>query len=169
MTQQFRKSEPVNKSSLGTSAFRLEIKRIPNVTFFCTKANIPAIELPTILEYNPNQRFSSPGDKISFSPLMVQFKLDEDLTNYTEIFNWLVGMSVFQIGNIPILEDSDRFSDASLFTLTNSTNPNKIIKYHDIYPMGLSSVDFDSQVTSIDYVDVVASFGYSYFTIESVV
>jgi hypothetical protein len=166
MTDQLRQSEPTNKSMLNADSGKLMINRLPLISYFCTKAPIPAIEMSTIVEPNPNQNFSSPSDKIMFSPLVIEFKLDEDLSNYIELYRWLVGMSVYPIGDIPVLLDSERFSDATLFTFTNFKKKNRIVKFVDLYPLALSQVDFDTQQTSVEYITMSASFGYRHFTIE---
>ena len=81
-----------NRNFLSPVGFKFGLKRSPAVAFFCNEANIPDMTLgiteqPTYLRDIP-----TPGDKIQFGDLNLRFLVDEDLTNYMEIQNWIRGL-----------------------------------------------------------------------------
>ena len=58
------------------------------------------------------------------------------------------------------------FSDATLTLLTNKNNPIAEVKFQDLYPVSLSSLDFSQEQTSVDYLKAQAEFQYKYYTIN---
>ena len=81
---------PSNKNFLSPLNFKFQIKKAPHVNFFIQKVNIPSISIET--NPSPNNPFVKtpiPGEHISYSDLSISFKVDEDLTNYMELHNWI--------------------------------------------------------------------------------
>ena len=81
-----------NRNFLSPVGFKFGLQRAAGVAFFCNEANIPDMTLgiteqPTYLRDIP-----TPGDKIQFGDLNLRFLVDEDLTNYMEIQNWIRGL-----------------------------------------------------------------------------
>ena len=61
--------------------------------------------------------------------------------------------------------DKDYKYDARLMILTSHNNPQKEIKFNDLFPISLSSIEFNAQSTDIEYVQAQVTFKYSYFEI----
>jgi len=97
------------------------------------------------------------SDKIEYGPFECSFLVDEDLTNYKEIYNWLYNQADNQ--------SSDDFRDITLSILSSANNVNKQIKFVDARPTSLSSLPFDITTTDVEYLTVVVSFDYSYFVL----
>ena len=97
-----------NRNFLAPVGFKFTLKRSPAAAFFCNQANIPDITLgiaeqPTYLRDIP-----IPGDKIQFGDLRITFLVDEDLTNFMEIQNWIRGLGYPEtLKQFDELEESD--------------------------------------------------------------
>ena len=81
-----------NRNFLSPTGFRFILKRSPEAAFFCNQANIPALDLGTTVQPNYLRDIPVPGDKIEFGDLTIRFLVDEDLTNYMELQNWIRGL-----------------------------------------------------------------------------
>ena len=123
-----------------------------------------------------------PGEKVSFDELLLRFLIQEDMGNYRELYDWLIG-----IGSP---EDSSQYtefankhsfrtpgissgktqlvSDAVLMVLDSNNNPVNKIKFQDCYPTSLSGLDFDISTGNTDYFQGLATFRFRQYTIESV-
>ena len=85
-------TNPDNKNFLSPIGFQFAIQRLPNVNYFCTSASIPEISMGETETPNPFIRLPNPGEKLAFGQLQLQFRVDEDLKNFQEIYNWLIGL-----------------------------------------------------------------------------
>ena len=85
-------SDPTNKNFLGQTGFRLVLERTPTMNYFSQSASLPAISLGAANIVNPLIDYPLPGEKLTFSPFNISFRVDEDLKNYIEIYDWLVGL-----------------------------------------------------------------------------
>ena len=57
------------------------------------------------------------------------------------------------------------YSDATMNVLTSSQNTNFIIKYKDIFPVGLSDLEFDATDQDVQYFTAEATFKYTIYDI----
>ena len=102
-----------NRNFLAPVGFKFTLKRSPAAAFFCNQANIPDITLgraehPTYLRDIP-----IPGDKIQFGDLRITFLVDEDLTNFMEIQNWIRGLGYPEtLKQFDELEEKGQLNDA---------------------------------------------------------
>ena len=81
-----------NLSFLSPTGFKFQIQKLPHVNYFCTSADIPDITLGQVDQENIFIRIPVPGDKLQFSPLNLAFSIDEDMKNFKEIYDWLIGL-----------------------------------------------------------------------------
>jgi hypothetical protein len=59
------------------------------------------------------------------------------------------------------------FSDGSLYILNSNYNTTAIVKFKDLFPVSLTSLDFDSTQTDIQYFTAQASFKYTIYDITT--
>ena len=166
----------LNRNFLSPLNFQFTLKRAPNVNFFLQKINIPSISLPKI--DIPTQFVSIPTQytHLEFGDMSLSFKVDEDLKNYMEIYNWIIDLGFPDnyrqravIDKEPTYTGNGVYSDISLIVLNSAKNPNYTITFQDAYPMSLGSLQFDSTYDDVDYMTVEASFAYTQYTIERTV
>jgi hypothetical protein len=165
-------SDPINKNFLGQTGFRLVLERTPTVNYFSQSASLPAISLGAANIVNPLIDYPLPGEKLTFSPFNISFRVDEDLKNYIEIYNWLVGLgspgSTDQYKNYKNASiNQSILSDATLSILSSKYNPNLRIKFQKMFPESISELLFTSTGSDIEYLEATVSFRYSLYTIET--
>ena len=165
-----RPSEPTNKSLLSPIGFSFNIQKLPHVNYFCTQATIPDVTLGVVELHNPFVKTPKAGDKLEFADLSLQFKVDEDMKNYQEIFNWMQGLgypdNFDQRANL--IAGSHIYSDASLLITTNQYKPNIDITFIDLHPTSLSAVEFNIEQGDVDYLNADVSFAYRRYKLTTV-
>jgi hypothetical protein len=163
---------PIN--FLSPINFRFEIFRAPNVNFFIQKINLPGLNLPPIDVNNPLIRVPYAGEHLMYDELQIQYKVDENLQNYLEIFNWLkqIGKQTNQLyqqisGN-SLVSGLGLTSDISVQVLTSKRNPNYEVVLNGCFPISISSLNFDASAENINYLEATARFRYISYDINKV-
>lgn len=166
---------PENKNFLSPLNFKFGIKKAPHVNFFIQQVNFPSIDLPQYDSPNPMVTIPFWGDHLNYGELRVSFKVDEDLTNYMELYNWIRSLGkpettedYRKLQEIPNYTGDGLTSDISLIVLTNSKMPNYEVVFRDAFPVSLGSLQFDSTSSDVDYLEVDAVFRYTLYEINHV-
>ena len=171
---------PTNPNPLSPINFRFSLQRAPNLMYFCQAASVPELSLGEPLIENVFVKLPTPGDKLTYSPLNIRFQVDENLTDWLEIHDWMVGLGFPESYDQSIHRDprdnlnnaqfnnSDIFSDGTLVINTSARNPNIRVLFKDLFPISLSTLDFDLTQPDITYLEADVSFGYRSYTIESI-
>ena len=158
-------NDPTNDNFLSPVGFRFSIRKIPHVNWFLQSATIPGITLGEAIQPTPFLDTAQPGEKLTFDPISITFKVDEDLKNWVELYEWMVGL-----GTPTEFDEYDRnirehgreaiVSDATLTTMNSVMNPNFEILFRDVFPLSLGELAFDTTMADIDYVTGTATFRY---------
>lgn len=158
---------PKNPNQLSQINFKLIIKRMPGVTFFCHKANLPGANLPVAWQPTPFVDIPIYGDHLEFKPFTATFKVDEDLNNYMEFYSWLrqVGKADnFQefkkLKNNPVYTGLGLESEAILSILNSERNANFNVTYHNCVPVDISDLNFDAQAQDVMMVNATVVMRY---------
>ena len=167
-----------NRNFLSPLGFKFSLKRSPGVAYFCNEANIPDMSLSIAEQPTYLRDIPIPGDKIDFGDLSLRFMVDEDLTNYLEIQNWIRGLGYPQsIKEYQDLEKKayiqqtfgqkrqDIYSDGTLQILSNNLVPKFQVVFDDLFPYSLSTVTFDATDTDIEYFTAEVSFKYTIYNL----
>lgn len=173
---------PTNKNFLSPLGFTFTIKKTPNINFFVQSASIPSIGLGQSDIQTPFNKLPIPGDKIDFGTLSVSFRVDEDMNNFQEIFDWMISIgfpeNFAQYNNIAAargkfggalnspMSGEGVYSDASLMVLNSVKAPIVEVAFKDLYPIQISEIVFDTKITDVDYVDCNVTFAYRSFTLN---
>lgn len=168
---QWDNRQPSNLNYLRPLGFKLNFERLPNVTYFCQSANLPTINLGVATQATPFIDMPVPGDKMTFDDLVVRFMVDEDMKNYIEMTNWIIGLgfpeSRDQFINItnkgrrfnsPSDSNTGEYGDATLTILTSDNLPNIQVKLQDCFPTSLSGLEFDISQGNTQYFQASATF-----------
>ena len=187
--------QPAKLDYASPIQFRFKCTKLPEVEFTCQTANIPGISLGGATQSTPLLDVPVPGDKLTFGSLDITFLVDENLNNYKEIHDWLLGLgfpqnytqfqdlqtegqdrfpgttrSTANIGRQPRapLPEGGIYSDATL-TVLNSKNIAKTeIRFKNVYPISLGSLSYNVQASDVDYLQVAASFNYLNYDIVQI-
>lgn len=148
----------MSSNFLNPTSFVLTLDSLvyPNAEFTIQTMILPDITVNGVPFMTPSRNITMAADKIEYGPFEVSFLVDEDLTNYKEIYDWLYNQVDVQTA---------QFRDITLSILSSANNVNKQIKFVDAHPITLSSLPFDITTTDVEYLTAVVSFEYSYFQI----
>jgi hypothetical protein len=165
---------PENLNYISNHNFRFLVKKLPHVNFFCQEVVIPSFSGGEIRHGTPFATINTTGDRIQWSPLNVTFKVDEDLTNYTEIYDWLMAINYpdefaqyKNIADIPLYTGDGLFSDGYVMVQTNIKNFNKSFVFRRMFPIALSELALTSKNNVVEYISATVTFSYLAFYIES--
>ena len=171
-----------NRNFLAPVGFKFGLQRSPGVAFFCNEANIPDMTLGEAIQPTYLRDIPTPGDKIQFGDLSLRFLVDEDLSNYMEIQNWIRGLgypenteSFQKLTEKGVLNDGkaysykqsgdDIYSDGTLQILSSNLVPKFHVKFTDLWPYSLTTMTFDATDTDIEYFTADVSFKYTIYRI----
>ena len=187
--------QPDNLDYLSPTQFKFNIHQLPKVEFFCTAANVPAINLGEAIFPTPYKQIPVMGDTLTYDNLSISFIVDENLENYIELHEWLTAIwfpkdreqfTTFRssTADSPVITQGvsdDRglttgssqlstsargmFGDAILTILTNKNNPVVEVRFQDLFPVALGALDFTQVATDVEYISVTADFSYKIYEI----
>lgn len=170
---------------LRPNAFRFVIKDLPGVAYTCQSANLPGLNLGFTVQPNPFLDLPIVGDKIQFGDFSIRFLISEDMSNYIELYDWLIALGFpndynqyrnftgERLNRFPFVRDASggpiaaAYSDATLTILNSNNVPKTNINFKDVFPVSLEALDFDITSSSVEYFVGIASFKYKTFTIEA--
>lgn len=166
-----------NQNFFYADKFVFLLNRTPKVNYNCISAEFPELTTEPQKIHTPNNPFHVGGKKIEFSTLAVTFRVDEDLTNYAEIYEWMRGISSavsFDPYNKLIKDERfsvqtvdnghNIYSDATIFTQTNSYNVNLAFNFINVFPIALGAIQFNLDDNTAPVL-CRAEFQYDYFEI----
>ena len=167
--------QPNEINQLNVVSFETNFTRLPNVNFFCQRINIPSIGLGLASQATPFSDIPVLGDKLLFEQLTLNFIVSEDLSNYLEIYNWLISIGFpendtqFNLNNSNVEPTENLRSDMNIIINTNKSNPNHSITFRDAFPVSLGSIELDAAATSLEPIILDVSFAYTgSFSIEKI-
>jgi len=163
-----------NRNFLSPVGFKFSLVKYPKVSFFCNSTRIPEIVLGTAIQTTYLKNIDIPGEKLTYGDFSLRFLVDENLENYMAIHNWLTGLGFpetpaqfkEQVTNRDGLRDlNEQYSDGSLSILNSNYNVIANVKFQDLYPTSLTSLEFDSTITDIQYFTAEVTFKYTVYNI----
>ena len=187
--------QPTQLDYVSPTQFKFNIHQLPKVEFFCTAANVPAINLGEAIFPTPYKQIPVMGDTLTYDNLSISFIVDENLENYIELHEWLTAIgfpkdreqfTTFRssTADLPVITQGvsdDRglttgssqlstsargmFGDAILTILTNKNNPVVEVRFQDLFPVALGALDFTQVATDVEYISVTADFSYKIYEI----
>ena len=151
-------TQPENVNYLGEVNFKLEIQKLPNVTYFTQAVTMPGVSLtPLEMERPLRTPIGIATQSLDYEELSVSFMVDEYMYNYQEIFDWMIQTT----------EGKLEPSDAVLTILTSNMNPQLEIHFERCYPISIGALDFTSAATETEYFLATASFRYLQFRFKN--
>lgn len=176
--------QPDNLDLARPTQFRFSVLKIPNTEYFIQEVNLPGLAFSgdAVL----NTRFTSlnmMGDTVNYEPLEISFSVQENLSNWREIHDWMVGIGFpentaqfaeaisdasatrtsvpSRTANVSTLQ-----SDATLMIMTNKNNPTVKVNFKNVYPTSLSGVSFDTKDTDAQNLTATMTMNYDYYNLE---
>ena len=182
-------SQPTVYDYASPNTWRFNLARLPLVTWFCVNGNIPGINLGEAQYPTPMADIGITGDKLTYETLNITFLVDEELKNYRELWDWMVGigfpkqhkqwetalsagtselvqMSVSPDSGArdnPTYSEDTLYSDGSLVIYNSKNNPKVELSFYSMFPTSLSGLNFSQQEADVEYLRADASFRFLYY------
>ena len=163
-----------NRNFLSPIGFQFSLNKTQKATFFSNSARIPDISLGTAIQPVYLKDIDVPGDKLQYGDFNLRFLVDENLTNYMAIHNWLTGLgypeSTKEFKDATTDADGLRdreevFSDGSLSILNSNFRQVAVVKFKDLFPVFLTSLEFEATDTDVNYFTAEVTFKYTIYEI----
>lgn len=165
-----------NPNWLNPTGFLVQIQRLPEVSFFCHSVEIPGLSTSNPDQPNMFTRLPMPGDFPQQGELTLNFNVDEELTNWISVYQWLVGITYPEnheqytalinsdLGRNP--GDFDNiYSDISIIVLSSHKNRVAEFTFYDCIPNNISSISLNALESDISPLTASVTFDFSYFRI----
>ena len=164
-------NQPINTNFLSPIGFKFQLNNYPEVNYFCQSATLPGVSVSFIEVATPLKSIQMSGDEVSFEELSIKFIVDENMKNWLSIYNWITSLGFAtvedQVEYKKLRDAGELTTDATLTVLTGNMNPQINFRFHECFPLSLSSIAFDSGGTDIDYVTADVTFRYDVYTVEN--
>ena len=147
----------------------------PRSIFSVQHTRIPELSLGLAKQPTYLKDLDIPGEKLTFGDLTLRFLVDENMENYMAIHNWLTGLGFPETTQDyadlvkPVTaeprEDLNQFSDGKLHLLNSNFRTQTIVHFRDLFPISLTSLDFDVTLDDIQYFTAEVTFKYAVYFI----
>ena len=148
-----------NRNFLAPVGFKFTLAKYPKVSFFSNSARIPELSLGTAVQPSYLKDIDIPGEKLTYGDLTIRFLVDENMKNYMAMHNWLKGIGFPETpqqfkdqttDKDGLRDEKEVFSDGSLHILNSNFKDVAIVRFNDLFPVGLTSLEFDATETDIN-------------------
>ena len=165
-----------NRNFLSGVAFKFNLAKFPKVDFFSNSARIPELSLELARQSSYLKNIDVPGERLTFGDFTLRFLVDENMENYLSVYNWLKGLGFPESGKQfkDITTDSDgirdpkeAFCDGTLSILNSNYREVAKVKFNDLFPVSITSLDFDATNTDVQYFTAEATFKYTIYDLKS--
>ena len=170
-----------NRNYLSPIGFKFTLQKAPKVSFFSNTAQIPGMSLGEAIQPNYLRDIPRPGDKMEFQDFTLRFLIDESLENYMQIQNWMRGLGYpeslsqsYELwkGQTEGLQgdpksNDNQVSDGTLLVLDSGNNPQFMVKFNDLWPTDLTTLQFDATPGDVDYFTAEVTFKYTMYEITN--
>lgn len=155
---------PENTNLLQPTKFLLTFSRIATTQYFCQTVNLPGVSLGEVVRVTPFLDMYSPGTKLTYEPLEMEFMVDEELLSWKNLYDWFTSMADpdgFEKRDVSReLQSIKYFSDATLTVLSALNNPILRIQYTNVFPLSISDIGFDTTRSADTIITAKATFRY---------
>jgi hypothetical protein len=173
MTNAFSK-QIGNRNFLSPIGFEFTLAKKPKISFFCNSARIPEINLAIAQQPSYLKDIDVPGEKITYGDFSLRFLVDEHMENYMAIHNWITGLGFpetteqykeLTTNSEGLRDPKEAFSDGTLRILNSNYRSVAQIKFLDLFPVSLTSLEFQATDTDINYFTSDATFKYTIYKV----
>ena len=165
-----------NRNYLSGIGFKFNLAKYPKVDFFSNSARIPELSLAIDQQPTYLKDIDVPGEKLTYVDFTLRFLVDENMENYMEVYNGLTGLGFpettkqqrdLTTDNADQRDPKEAFCDGTLRILNSNLREVAKVKFTDLFPISLSSLDFDATNSDVQYFTAEASFKYTIYDLTS--
>lgn len=157
-----------NLNYLQPTSYKLVIDRenYPNLEYFAQSVTHPGMILnPSEVPFRKIAGVPIVGGSLTFNELSATIILDEDMTAYNEMYQWIRRV----VDNLPVgaldrsTSQPPTYSDITLSILSSQNNQTKQVKYLECCPTALGDIQFESTASGTEFITFTVSFRFTYF------
>jgi len=161
-----------NRNFLSGVGFKFNLTKFPKVDFFSNSARIPELNLELTTQASYLKNIDVPGERLSYGDFTLRFLVDENMENYQSIYDWLTGLGFPETTKefAEIIKDKDgqrdpkeAFCDGTLRILNSNYREVGKVKFNDLFPISLTSLEFDATNTDVQFFTAEATFKYTLY------
>ena len=165
-----------NRNFLSGVGFKFNLSKFPKVDFFSNSARIPELNLELARQASYLKNIDIPGERLTYGDFTLRFLVDENMENYISVYNWLKGLgfpeSTQEFRDLTTDKDGIRdpkeaFCDGTLRILNSNYREVAKVKFKDLFPTSLTSLDFDATNTDVQFFTAEATFKYTIYNLSS--
>ena len=165
-----------NRNFLSGVGFKFNLTKFPKVDFFSNSARIPELNLELTTQASYLKNIDVPGERLTYGDFTLRFLVDENMENYQSIYDWLTGLGFPETTKefADIIKDSDgqtdpkeAFCDGTLRILNSNYREVAKVKFSDLFPVSLTSLDFDATNTDVQFFTAEATFKYTLYKLST--
>ena len=156
--------KPENTNFLQPTKFVLTFPEVPDMVYFCQKANIPGVTLGQAVQQTPNIDLFHSGTKLEYNTFDITFLVNENLTAWTTLYNWMVELSSV---DATYTKRQESRKQAILTVMSNLNNPKVRVKYYNLFPITISDLEFDTTLSAEEHITATVSFRYDWYKIDT--
>jgi hypothetical protein len=161
-----------NRNFLSGVGFKFNLTKFPKVDFFSNSARIPELNLELTTQASYLKNIDVPGERLTYGDFTLRFLVDENMENYQSIYDWLTGLGFPETTKefAEIIKDKDgqrdpkeAFCDGTLRILNSNYREVGKVKFNDLFPISLTSLEFDATNTDVQFFTAEATFKYTLY------
>ena len=165
-----------NRNFLTGVGFKFSLTKFPKVDFFSNSARIPELNLELTRQPSYLKNIDVPGERLTYGDLTLRFLVDENMENYISVYTWLKGLgfpeTTQEYKDLTTDKDGQRdnkeaFCDGTLRILNSNYREVAKVKFTDLFPTSLTSLDFDATNTDVQFFTAEATFKYTIYNLTS--
>ena len=176
MTNSAFRKQIGNRNFLSGVGFKFNLTKFPKVDFFSNSARIPELSLELTTQASYLKNIDVPGERLTYGDFTLRFLVDENMENYVSVYNWLKGLGFPETTKQykDVITDpqgqrdpKEAFCDGTLRILNSNYREVGKVKFNDLFPTSLTSLDFDATATDVQYLTAEATFKYTIYDLVS--
>lgn len=136
-----------------------------NLSFTATRWAIPGVATSAPRQPTPFTDMPHRGDKLVYTPLTIEFIVTEDLSNWLEIYNWLVGFTAPQHPS-QWINRTETYLDGSMMLYSSHNNKLLEVAFKNLTPVDLSEIPFQTEDNETQIIKATVTFEYESFEIK---
>lgn len=166
---------PANPNGMHPNKFVVSFASLPTVEYWAQSVNVPGLSIGEVPRPTPFIDLYSSGEKLIINPFSMTFLVDEDLTGWLEVYQWMRDLTFpkdfkeyTQLSRRPgaYTAPQPQFSDATLVILDTKQNPKVRVKFQNCFPTSLTDILLSATSSPEDPVTSDAVFRFDLYEIE---
>lgn len=157
-------STSLNLNYTSSNRAVLTIPKLTDTTFTINNFKIPSIRLPAAIQHTPFAAVPWMGDKVEYDDLKLEIIINEDITNWIELHDWLRNLGAPE-DKAEFRTKAVEFVDAFVVIYNSHNNPILKVTFQNTVITDLEGIDFNESISEADVKKVEATFKYERYDI----